>query len=108
MKNRDIIVKINPHPHNIKLVAIDMDGTFARSDYTYDIPRFKAILSRMKEVGAQLVVASGNQYYQLRSLFPDDHNELSFVAENGALVKDKKELVLQQICLKRLLRRFLI
>ncbi|MGM0240743.1 Cof-type HAD-IIB family hydrolase [Enterococcus sp. AZ103] len=84
---------MNPNPHDIKLVAVDMDGTFARSDYTYDIPRFKAILARMKAVGCQFVVASGNQYYQLRSLFPDYYDELSFVAENGALVKDKKEVL---------------
>lgn len=70
-----------------------MDGTFARSDYTYDVERFKAILSRMKDAGCQFVIASGNQYYQLRSHFPGYYNELSFVAENGALVKDKEELV---------------
>lgn len=80
-------------PQNIKLVAVDMDGTFARTDYTYDIPRFNAIFTRMKEAGCQFVVASGNQYYQLRSHFPDFHHEFSFVAENGALVKDKDELV---------------
>lgn len=78
---------------NIKLVAVDVDGTFVRSDYTYDIPRFKRILSRMKEAGCRFVVASGNQYYQLRDLFPGYHEELSFVAENGAFVKDGKELV---------------
>lgn len=79
--------------NNIKLVAVDIDGTFVRSDYTYDIPRFKYILSRMKKVGCKFVVASGNQYYQLRDLFPGYYNELSFVAENGAFVKDRKELV---------------
>ncbi|WP_243661989.1 HAD hydrolase family protein [Miniphocaeibacter halophilus] len=84
---------MNTNPHNIKLVAVDMDGTFVRSDYTYNIPRFKAILSRMKEAECQFVVASGNQYYQLRSHFPDDHNEFSFIAENGALVKNKEELI---------------
>ena len=78
---------------NIKLVAVDIDGTFVRSDYTYDILRFKQILSRMRNVGCNFVVASGNQYYQLRDLFPDCHNELSFVAENGAFVKDRTELV---------------
>lgn len=25
---------------DIKLVAVDIDGTFVHSDYTYDIPRF--------------------------------------------------------------------
>lgn len=78
---------------DIKLVAVDIDGTFVRSDYTYDIPRFKHILSRMKKAGCNFVVASGNQYYQLRDLFPGYYDELSFVAENGAFVKDRKELI---------------
>ncbi len=81
------------NPHNIKLVAVDMDGTFARDDYTYDIPRFQEILEWMRSVECQFVVASGNQYYQLRSHFPKDHEEMSFIAENGALVKDKDELL---------------
>lgn len=84
---------MNLNPHDIKLVAADMDGTFARSDYTYDMTRFKAALSRMKAAGCQFVIASGNQYYQLRSLFPGYYDELSFVAENGAFVKEKEELV---------------
>lgn len=77
----------------IKLVAVDVDGTFVRSDYTYDIPRFRRILEGMEKAGCQFVVASGNQYYQLRDLFPGYYDELSFVAENGAFVKDHKELV---------------
>lgn len=79
--------------NNIKLAAVDIDGTFVRSDYTYDIPRFKRIFSRMREAGCHFVVASGNQYYQLRDLFPGYDKELSFVAENGAYVKDREELV---------------
>ena len=77
----------------IKLVAVDVDGTFVRSDYTYDVPRFRRILARMQEVGCRFVVASGNQYYQLRDLFPGYYDELAFVAENGAFVKDRKELI---------------
>lgn len=77
----------------IKMVAVDIDGTFVRPDYTYDIVRFNRILSRMKDAGCHFVVASGNQYYQLRDLFPDCHEELSFVAENGAFIKDRQELV---------------
>lgn len=84
---------MNPNPCNIKLVAVDMDGTFMRTDYTYDVPRFKAALSRMKEVGCEFVVASGNQYYQLRSHFSGYDHELSFVAENGALVKAKEAVI---------------
>lgn len=79
--------------YDIKMVAVDVDGTFVHSDHTYDAPRFQRILSRMKEAGCRFVVASGNQYYQLRDLFPGYSDELSFVAENGAFVKDGKELV---------------
>lgn len=79
--------------NDIKMVAVDIDGTFVRSDYTYDVPRFQRILSHMKANGCHFVVASGNQYYQLRDLFPACGEELSFVAENGAFVKDQKELV---------------
>ena len=55
--------------HDIKMAAVDIDGTFVRSDYTYDVPRFRRILERMKKAGCSFVVASGNQYYQLRDLF---------------------------------------
>ena len=78
---------------DIKMVAVDVYGTFVRSDYTYDVPRFKRILERMDRVGCRFVVASGNQYYQLRDLFPGYYDELAFVAENGAFVKDRTELV---------------
>lgn len=49
--------------NNIKLVAVDIDGTFVRSDYSYDVERFKRIWKKMKEAGCHFVVASGNQYY---------------------------------------------
>lgn len=79
--------------YDIKMAAVDIDGTFVRSDYTYDVPRFRRILSRMKEIGCRFVVASGNQYYQLRDLFPGCDGEMAFVAENGAYVKDRDEVV---------------
>ena len=77
----------------IQLVAVDVDGTFVRSDYTYDVPRFRRLLARMEEVGCHFVVARGHQYYQLRDLFSGCDDQLSFVAENGAFVKDRTELV---------------
>lgn len=79
--------------HRIKMVAVDIDGTFVHSDYTYDTSRFRRILSRMKEAGCHFVVASGNQYEQLRDLFSEYGDEISFVAENGAFVKDHGVLI---------------
>lgn len=77
----------------IKLVAVDVDGTFVHDDYYFDEERFKRILAKMNEAGCRFVVASGNQYYQLRDLFPDYHEELAFVAENGAFIKDRDEMI---------------
>ncbi len=71
--------------NNIKLVAVDIDGTFVRSDYSYDVERFKRIWKKMKEVGCHFVVASGNQYYQLRNLFPGLDSEFVFVAEKWGI-----------------------
>jgi hydroxymethylpyrimidine pyrophosphatase-like HAD family hydrolase len=36
--------------------------------------------------GIRFVVASGNQYYQLISFFPEIAHEIAFVAENGGWV----------------------
>jgi hydroxymethylpyrimidine pyrophosphatase-like HAD family hydrolase len=49
-------------------------------------PRFLAQYARMKAQGIRFVVASGNQYYQLISFFPEIAHEIAFVAENGGWV----------------------
>ncbi len=77
----------------IKLIAVDMDGTFLRSGMTYDRQRFRRLYEKMKERNIKFVVASGNQYYQLKSFFDEFQEELTYVAENGAfIVEEGKEL----------------
>ena len=75
------------------MVAVDMDGTFLRRDHDYDRGRFSRVLARMDEAGCRFVVASGNQFWQLRDFFPGIDESLAFVAENGAYVKDRDEVV---------------
>lgn len=53
----------------VKMVAVDMDGTFLDDRKQYDRPRFMACYQMMKQRGIRFVVASGNQYYQLKSFF---------------------------------------
>ncbi|MDO4538359.1 MAG: Cof-type HAD-IIB family hydrolase [Coriobacteriales bacterium] len=77
----------------IKMVAVDMDGTMCRGDHRFDEPRFRRVLERIVAAGCKFVVASGNQYWQLRDFFPGYDEELSFVAENGSYVKDQREVV---------------
>ncbi|NHX34034.1 HAD hydrolase family protein, partial [Escherichia coli] len=42
--------------------------------------------------GIKFIVASGNQYYQLKSFFPGKDEELFYVAENGAVIFHQGEL----------------
>jgi len=73
---------------SIKLIAVDMDGTFLDDDMKYNNDRFMKQYHELKARGIKFVVASGNQYDQLKSFFPSIKNEIAFVAENGAYVID--------------------
>ena len=91
---------------DIRLVAVDMDGTFLRQKpiydeqgdlidviMDYDKEQFEIVFNRLKANNGHFVVASGNQYYQLKSFFPNLDNEVTYVAENGAFIVEKgKEL----------------
>lgn len=76
---------------SVKLIAVDMDGTFLDDSKNYNRARFNAQYQQMKEQGIRFVVASGNQYYQLISFFPDIASEISFVADNGGWVVSEDE-----------------
>jgi len=76
---------------SIKLIAVDMDGTFLNDNKNYNRERFAEQYQQMKAQGIRFVVASGNQYFQLISFFPEIAGELSFVADNGAWVVSEGE-----------------
>lgn len=70
----------------VKVIVTDMDGTFLDDAKKYDRTRFMAQFEQLQQRNIEFVVASGNQYYQLISFFPELKDRISFVAENGALV----------------------
>ena len=77
----------------VKVIVTDMDGTFLDDAKQYDRDRFQAQFQQLQARDIEFVVASGNQYYQLISFFPELKNQISFVAENGALVFDHGEKI---------------
>ncbi len=77
----------------LKCIAVDMDGTFLSSSMEYNRERFEYLYQKMKKRGITFIVASGNQYQQLKSFFPKFEDEIIFVAENGGIVVDKKEYI---------------
>lgn len=70
----------------VKVIVTDMDGTFLNDAKKYDRDRFLAQFEQLQQRGIEFIVASGNQYYQLITFFPEIQQRISFVAENGALV----------------------
>ncbi|MFC3932523.1 Cof-type HAD-IIB family hydrolase [Streptococcus dentapri] len=80
----------------IKMIATDMDGTFLRDDKTYDYERFVKLLEELERRDIKFVIASGNQYRQLRLNFPEFDSRLTYVAENGSHIVDKSETIIEQ------------
>ena len=83
---------------SVKVIAVDMDGTFLTSDNQYNKEKFMKQYEYMKENDIHFVVASGNQYYQLRSFFPEIQKEITFIAENGGYIVDQdKDIFVAQL-----------
>lgn len=78
---------------SIKLIAVDMDGTFLNDDKEYDKDRFLKQYELLKRLGIKFVVASGNQAQHLYSFFPEIQKEITFIAENGAKVITENKLI---------------
>lgn len=70
----------------VKLIAVDMDSTFLKTDKTYHKARFLKQYAELKQKGIYFVAASGNPLYTLQHYFPEIGHEISYVAENGAHV----------------------
>ncbi|PHK48528.1 Cof-type HAD-IIB family hydrolase [Staphylococcus edaphicus] len=77
----------------IKAIAVDKDGTFLRSDHTYDVEYFDSLFEKIIQQDIKFIVASGNQYAQLRTFFSEKIQHITFVAENGAVTYHNDELL---------------
>lgn len=85
----------------IKLIATDMDGTFLRADKSYDRELFAKALALMEARGVKFVVASGNQFKNLKSRFPGVSDRLYYIAENGGLIAHGHEIVQENTLSKK-------
>lgn len=83
---------------SIKMIAVDMDGTFLNKQSVYDHERFLKVYDQLKQKDIRFVVASGNPYKQLQGNFEEVKDELTYIAENGAYILEKnEELLLESI-----------
>ena len=88
----------------IKAIAVDMDGTFLNSNNDYDREAFLELFKKLKAKEVRFVVASGNQYAQISSFFPEIWREITFVSENGGLVFEKGNLLIKNIIAKPIIQ----
>ncbi|MBK3913367.1 Cof-type HAD-IIB family hydrolase [Listeria ivanovii] len=77
----------------IQAISVDMDGTFLDEHGEYDRERFEKIYANLLQKEMKFIVASGNQYYQLKSFFPGKDREIYYVAENGAVIFHNEALI---------------
>ncbi|EPF70984.1 Cof-type HAD-IIB family hydrolase [Acinetobacter rudis] len=76
---------------SVKLIAVDMDSTFLKTDKSYNKARFLKQYAQLKQRGIHFVVASGNPLYTLQQYFPEIGHEIAYVAENGSHVMHRQQ-----------------
>lgn len=77
----------------IKVIASDLDGTLVPKGTQQMNPRIYDLIRRLKEKGILFVSASGRQLNSQRLLFAPVADEISYIAENGALCIHKGECI---------------
>lgn len=70
----------------IRLIAVDMDGTWLNDEKEYDYKLFINDMNIMEKNNVTFVIASGNQYGNLKQRFADVADRICYIAENGALI----------------------
>ena len=77
----------------IKLIAIDLFGTLLHNGAQKLTPRAIELIHELTQKGVHFVAASGRQYPALARLFEPVHEELLYIADNGAHVRvENKDL----------------
>jgi len=81
----------------IKMIATDMDGTFLKDNRMFNQPRFQKLLTQMNQAEIHFVAASGNQLIHLKETFADIKGEVTYVAENGAVIAVNDQIIQSEV-----------
>lgn len=77
----------------IKFIASDLDGTILRNGAQSVDPSLIEVIDRLTSMGYIFAPASGRQITSLKRLFEPISDKLMYIAENGALVEYKGEVI---------------
>ncbi len=77
----------------IKLIASDLDGTLLLNGAQELNPQIYDLILELKKQGIHFVAASGRQYASERNLFKPIADEISYIAENGAVCIHNNQII---------------
>ncbi len=78
---------------SIKLIAVDMDGTFLNDDNDYNRDRFAHQFKVLQQKGIHFAAASGSQFQRLVDQFQPFRQHMDFISDNGAIVHARDALL---------------
>lgn len=76
----------------IKLIAVDMDGTFL-NDLGKPDPNFTKILEELIKRNILFTPASGRQLRKLKEMFWNYRDNMAFIGENGGILEYKGDIL---------------
>lgn len=91
----------------IKLIASDLDGTLLHGKEQSLSPRVLELVHRLTEKGIRFIAASGRQYDNEQRLFQGIENEISYIAENGALCVHEGKVIFRSLLDDSLIQRII-
>lgn len=90
----------------LKLIATDMDGTLVKSNK--ELPKeIFPIVDKLAEKNVKFVIASGRQYYNLKNHFNDNISDITYIAENGAVIYENGENIYADVMDEKILETLL-
>lgn len=90
----------------VKLISVDMDGTFLNDDKEMS-PEFDKVFKALKEKNVKFCAASGRQLASLKTVFDKYKDQMLFVAENGAVMEIDGQSIVNATLTREISDKFL-
>lgn len=91
----------------IRLIASDVDGTLVKDGSGVINPEYYDVISRLREKGIIVCIASGRQFASIERLFQPISDKLLYIAEGGAILRSPDEIYHMETIPSELISEFL-
>ena len=80
----------------IKLIATDMDHTLLTEKGELP-PNTTDLILDLHQLGIEFTIASGRPLYTLTHVFEETHQQMTFIADNGAIIRYHGEIIFKSL-----------